>query len=274
MRATADISSSDPRGRPWGIYLTAAAVFAATVGYTIYACQQMSGGMEMPGGWVMSMMWMPMAGQSNLAAAGMFIAMWTAMMIAMMLPSAMPMILLYRRAIAFHGAKHPAWRTALMIGGYFCVWAAFGAVTFIVGTLLARLEMFSPALGRAIPAIAGISLIVCGIYQWTPWKASCLKYCQDPMSLVAGHLHGGSRGSLLLGLHHGATCAACCWSLMVIQIILGMMNLFVMAGIALVIAIEKLMPRGRVTARVVGTLSALAGIGFLVRAAWAHGFTT
>jgi predicted metal-binding membrane protein len=234
----------------------------------------MSGGMQMPGGWVMSMMWIPMAGQSDLAAAGMFIAMWTAMMVAMMLPSAMPMILLYRRAIAFHGAKHPGWRTTLMIGGYFQVWAAFGAVTFLFGTVLARLEMSSPALSRAIPAIAGVSLIVCGVYQWTPWKASCLKYCQYPISLVAGHLHGGARGSLLLGLHHGATCAACCWSLMIIQIILGMMNLLVMVGIALVIAIEKLMPRGRVAARIVGALAVAAGIAFLLRAVGAQGSTT
>jgi predicted metal-binding membrane protein len=266
MSAIGDISSSDAQGRPWGVYLTAAAVFAATVGYTVYSINQMSGGMRMPGGWVMSMMWMPMAGQSNLAAAGIFIAMWTAMMIAMMLPSAMPMILLYRRAIDFHGAKHPAWRTGLMIGGYFAVWAAFGAVTFLFGTLLARAEMSSPALSRAIPAIAGWCLIVCGVYQWTPFKASCLKYCQDPISLVAGHLHGGWRGSLLLGLHHGATCAACCWSLMVIQIILGMMNLFVMVGIALVIAIEKMIPRGRVAARLVGALAAVAGIISLMRA--------
>jgi predicted metal-binding membrane protein len=265
MSAIGDISSSGPQGRLWGVYLVATAVFAATLGYTIYASRQMSGGMEMPGGWVMSMMWMPMAGQSNLAAAGMFIAMWTAMMIAMMLPSAMPMILLYRRAIAFRGAKHPAWQTALMIGGYFLVWAAFGAVTFVFGTLLARLEMSSPALSRAVPLIAGVSLIVCGVYQWTPWKASCLKYCQDPISLVAEHLHGGWRGSLLLGLHHGATCAACCWSLMVIQIILGMMNLLVMAGIALVIAIEKMVPRGRVTAQLVGVIAAAAGIIFLLR---------
>ena len=119
MKAGIDISPPHIDRRPWGVYLAAATVLATTVAYTIYACQQMSGGMKMPGGWVMSMMWMPMAGQSNLAAAGMFIAMWTAMMIAMMLPSAMPMILLYRRAIAFHGAKNPAWQTSLMIGGYF-----------------------------------------------------------------------------------------------------------------------------------------------------------
>ena len=139
-------------------------------------------------------------------------------------------------------------------------------MTFAFGTLLARMEMSSPALSRAIPTIAGASLIACGIYQWTPWKASCLKHCQDPISLVAGHLHGGWRGSLSLGLHHGATCAACCWSLMIIQIILGMMNLFVMAGIALVIAIEKLIPRGTAVARLVGALAVAAGVAFLLRA--------
>lgn len=265
MSVIGDISSSGPTERPWGMYLAAMGVFIATACYTIYSCGQMAGGMQMPGGWVMSMMWMPMFGQSNLGAAGMFIAMWTAMMIAMMLPSAMPMILLYRRVIKFHGARYPSLRSGIMIGGYFFVWTAFGAVTFFGGTMLARLEMSSPALSRQIPALAGACLILSGIYQWTPWKASCLKHCQDPISLVACHLHGGWRGSLLLGLHHGATCAACCWSLMIIQIILGMMNLFVMAGIALVIAIEKMLPSGTVVARVVGTLAAAAGIALLLR---------
>lgn len=266
MSVAGKFSSAAPQGRPWGVYVAAAVVFTATAGYTIYGINSMAGGMKMPGGWEMSMVWMPMGGQSNLAAAGMFIAMWTAMMIAMMLPSAMPMILLYRRAISFRGAKNPGAQTSLMIGGYFFVWAAFGAVTFVFGTLLARMEISSPALSRAIPMIAGVMLILCGIYQWTPWKASCLKHCQDPISLVAGHLHGGWRGSVLLGLHHGATCAACCWSLMVIQIILGMMNLLVMAGIALVIAIEKMMPRGGVAARIVGLLAAGGGVISLLRA--------
>ena len=85
MSTATEISA--PRARPWGMYLVATAVFAATLGYTVYACREMSGGMEMPGGCVMSMMWMPMDGQSNLAAAGMFIAMWTAMMIAISAPA-------------------------------------------------------------------------------------------------------------------------------------------------------------------------------------------
>ena len=254
------------RNHPWGIYLVAAAVFAATVWYTIYSCREMSGGMAMPGGWVMSMMWMPMPGQSSLAAAEMFIAMWTAMMIAMMLPSAMPMILVYRRVVTSRGATFPGLLSGLMIAGYFLVWAAFGAVTFIIGAFLARLEMSSPSLSRQIPAIAGVTLILCGIYQWTPLKTSCLKHCQDPISLMAGHLHGGWRGSLMLGLHHGLTCALCCWSLMVIQIILGMMSLWVMAGIAIVIAVEKMLPRGAAIARLFGTLAAAMGVVSLLHA--------
>jgi predicted metal-binding membrane protein len=126
--------------------------------------------------------------------------------------------------------------------------------------------MSSPSLSRQIPAIAGVTLILCGIYQWTPLKTSCLKHCQDPISLMSAHLHSGWRGSLMLGLHHGLTCAVCCWSLMVIQIILGMMSLWVMAGIALVIAIEKMLPRGATIARLFGTLAVAMGVVSLFHA--------
>src|SRR5271170_6341288 len=149
MSVVGEFSSPAPQGRPWGVYVAAAAMFAATVGYTIYSINQMAGGMKMPGGWVMSMMWMPMAGQSNLATAGMFIAMWTAMMIAMMLPSALPMILLYRRVLRFRGESLAGLRSAVMIAGYFLVWTAFGSVTFFLGTAVARAEMASDALSRA-----------------------------------------------------------------------------------------------------------------------------
>jgi predicted metal-binding membrane protein len=251
--------------RPWEIYFGAIAVFLATLAYTLYSVRTMSGGMPMPGGWVMSMMWMPMPGQSTPAAAIMFIAMWTSMMIVMMLPSAMPMILIYRRVITRRGESNPSLRSAVMISGYFLVWAAFGALTFVAGYLLANLEMAFASLSRAVPAIAGVTLILCGLYQWTPWKSSCLKHCQDPISLVAAHLRTGWRGSLALGLHHGATCAACCWSLMIIQIILGMMNLFVMAAITLVIAAEKLFPHGAAVAKLVGAGAGLAGIAAILR---------
>jgi predicted metal-binding membrane protein len=251
--------------RPWGLYLIATAVFFTTLAYTLYSVRTMSGGMKMPGGWTMSMMWMPMAGQSTLAAAAMFIAMWTAMMVVMMLPSAMPMMLIFRRVICARGETQASLRSGVMIGGYFLVWSAFGAVTFAVGLLIARLEMSSDALSRAVPMIAGVCLIASGIYQWTRWKASCLKHCQDPISLVAGHLHRGWRGCFTLGLHHGMACAQCCWSLMLIQIVLGMMNLTVMAAITFVIAVEKLLPLGAIVPKIVGAIAILAGVGFCLR---------
>jgi predicted metal-binding membrane protein len=250
--------------RPFGLQLIAAIIFLGTTAYTVYSTRSMSGGMKMPGGWTMSMMWMPMPGQTLVEYGGMFIAMWTAMMVAMMLPSAMPMILIYRRAATFNGMPAANLRTALMAGGYFLVWAAFGAVVWIVGLFTARWEMASDNVSRAMPAVAGITLILCGIYQWTRWKHSCLKHCRDPLGMMCGHFHGGRWSALGLGLHHGAFCGIYCSSLMLIQIVLGMMNLVVMAVIALVIAMEKMLPRGIAVARVAGVITIAAGVALLL----------
>ncbi len=99
-----------------------------------------------------------------------------------------------------------------------------------------------------------------GIFQLTPWKTACLKHCRDPLLLVAHHLHGGWRGALRLGLHHGAFCAACCWALMLIQLALGVMNIAVMVLVAVIIALEKLLPRGELFARVTGLAAILGGV--------------
>jgi predicted metal-binding membrane protein len=245
------------------IIAIAVALFAGTTIWTIQCAHDMSGGMHMTGGWTMSMVWMPMAGQSMLGACVMFVAMWTVMMIVMMLPSAMPMIMVYHRVTTFHKFPRVGLNVWLMVAGYFAVWAALGVLVCGAGMLLAQAEMRSDALSRAVPPIAGIALILAGIYQWTPWKDSCLKHCRDPFSLVACHIQGGSSAAIRLGLHHGLFCALCCWSLMLIQIVLGMMNLIVMALIALVIALEKLLPRGIAVARVAGVVSVLAGIALI-----------
>jgi predicted metal-binding membrane protein len=260
-------SSPPPATRPirlLGLQLAAALVFIATAAYTIYCTHSMAGGMNMPGGWTMSMMWMQMPGQSLLGAAVMFTAMWAAMMVAMMLPSAMPMILLYRRVTATRNQPDSLAATVLLSLGYFGVWTALGLFTWALGTLIAKFEMSSPALSRAVPTVAGISLILCGLYQWTPWKCSCLRHCRDPLHLLSEHLDGGKWGALRLGLHHGSFCAACCWSLMLMQIVLGMMNLIVMTLIALVIAFEKMLPRGIAIAKIVGAISTVTGLYILL----------
>ena len=238
-------------------YIIAILVFACAAAVTLYFNYSMSGGMHMPGNWTMSMMWMPMNGEVTTAA--MYSLMWLAMMVAMMLPSTMPLLLLYRRAAAFRGEARIGQLTFAVATGYFFVWTLFGLCTYVCGLLITRGAMHSEALSRAVPATGGLALFVAGIYQLTPWKTACLKHCRDPLALVAHHLAGGRAGALRLGIHHGAFCAACCWALMLIQLVLGAMNLAVMVGVALVIAMEKLLSRGEWLAKATGIAAIAAG---------------
>lgn len=240
-------------------------IFVCAAGATLYFNHSMSGGMSMPGNWTMSMMWMPMG--SEIAAASIFTVMWLAMMVAMMLPSTMPMLLLYRRAIAFRGQDHVGQAMFAVGGGYFFVWTLFGVVAYLIGVIIAAGAMHSDAFSRALPLAGGIALCIAGIYQLTPWKSACLKHCRDPLTLVAHHLHEGRLGALRLGIHHGAFCAACCWALMLIQLVLGVMSLTVMVAVAVVIAIEKLLPKGEWLARATGLTAIVAGIVIAVLSA-------
>ncbi len=216
----------------------------------------------MPGNWTMSMMWMPMGGE--LSAAAIFTVMWLAMMVAMMLPSTLPMLLLYRRAAVFRGEEHLGQAMFVLGGGYFFVWTLFGVVAYLIGVIITRGAMHSDTFSRALPFAGGLALCTAGIYQLTPWKSACLKHCRDPLTLVAHHLHGGRFGALRIGIHHGAFCSACCWALMLIQLVLGVMNLTVMVAVAVTIALEKLLPRGVWLARATGLAAIAAGVVIVV----------
>jgi predicted metal-binding membrane protein len=219
----------------------------------------------MAGGWTMSMMWMRMPEQSLAGAAAMFAGMWVAMMVAMMLPSSLPMLLLYRRAALFTGARLPTVRTWLLGTGYFAVWLAFGLAAYAIGVALSSWTMRFEWASRAVPVASGAAIAVAGAYQLTTLKTACLNHCRDPLHLVAQHLGDGVRGALALGIQHGAFCAACCWALMLIQLAVGVMNVPAMIGIAGVIALEKLAPRGDITARVVGVVAVVAGVWMIAR---------
>jgi predicted metal-binding membrane protein len=245
--------------------IVAAGVFLLAAAYTFYAARGMSGGMRMPGGWTMPMMWMAMPGQSLAGSAIAFLLMWQAMMIAMMLPSSWPMLELYSRVARHTGQRLPTFNTVLAGAGYFMVWGAFGAIAFVAGFEISRAAMISPRLSRWIPAAAGVSLVLAGIWQLTPLKQSCLKHCREPL-LFLGHAYKpGLWGAFRVGLHHGAFCAVCCWALMLMQIVLGVMNLAVMAVVAAIIATEKLWKRGPLLARLVGAMSIIAGIVMVAR---------
>jgi predicted metal-binding membrane protein len=255
------------RVRPAGVYGPAAAVFLAAGSITAYFALTMRGGMPMPGGWTMSMMWMRMPAQSLAGAAAMFAIMWVAMMVAMMLPSSLPMLMLYHRAAAFARARHAGVSTWLLGTAYFGVWLAFGLVAYAIGLMIASWTMRSEWASRAVPIVSGAAIVMAGIYQLTSAKTACLTHCRDPLHLVAEYLDRGPRGALSLGLHHGAYCAGCCWALMLIQLAIGVMNVGAMIGIAAVIAIEKSAPRGDLVARVVGLAAVAAGMLMVFRAA-------
>lgn len=248
------------------LFLSAAVLFAASAFVTLYFVGAMPGGMQMAGGWTMSMMWMRMPGRGWLSTSLVFATMWLAMMVAMMLPSALPMFLVYEKTARFRGDRHVGLVTWCLGVGYFGCWLAFGLVAYACGVGIAHVAMASDLISRAIPIACGISLIGAGAYQLTPLKGACLKHCRDPLSLIADHVGKGWRGAAALGVHHGAFCAACCWSLMLTQLVVGVMNLPAMMIIAGVIAGEKLLPIGVQVAKGAGILSIAAGALVAVQA--------
>ncbi|HEX4793370.1 MAG TPA: DUF2182 domain-containing protein [Humisphaera sp.] len=246
------------------VYFCALIVFVISAALTVYLCRSMGDGMEMAGGWTMSMMWMTMPGQTQVAAAGMFLLMWLAMMVAMMLPSAMPTIVVYRRLALFRREPRAKVATLALACGYFFVWICFGAAAYALGMCAASAAMKWERVSRLARPVGGSALMLCGIFQLSPWKQSCLRHCRDPMSLAASHAGSGVGGAWKLGLHHGLFCTFCCWGLMVIQLVLGIMSLTAMIVVGLVITLEKLLPVGPWVARAAGAAATIGGIWMLV----------
>ncbi len=182
-----------------------------------------------------------MSSGTDLAGATAFIGAWVVMMAAMMLPSAAPLVLLYRAA----GPDGRTANTVPLVAGYLLVWAAFGALIYAAQQALGAAIHTSPALGDARPyAVTGI-LAIAGVYQFTPLKQACLRQCRSPLDFLMQRWRGpGALGALRLGIEHGAYCVGCCWGLMAVMVIAGAMSLFWMVLIALFIFMEKLMPFG------------------------------
>jgi predicted metal-binding membrane protein len=243
----------------------ASAIFLASAAITLYFVRSMSGAMLMPGGWTMSMMWMTMPGWTIWSTAAMFLLMWQAMMIAMMLPSSWPMIELYRRVARSAGETHAGLATVLVGAGYFAAWLALGAVAFIIGFTWSTETMRSAALSRSAPLLSGGLLMVAGAFQFTPWKDACLKHCRSPLLMLGESWKRGLRAALRIGWRHGLYCVGCCWALMLIQMVLGVMNLSAMILVAAVIGFEKLWKQGPLLAKFAGATAILFGVSILLR---------
>jgi len=247
--------------------VAAAVVTVAAWAFTVHSAGDMSA-MPMPGGWSMSMAWMSMGHQSPLTHAAMFLIMWAVMMIAMMLPSVMPAVLLHRRVIEtrIERGDPAAGSQVILLAGYFSVWIAFGAVAYAIGMTVASAAMRSGKISALVPAATGIALAAAGVYQLTRWKQICLRHCRSPLDFFARHDIRRPSDSWRFGLHHGAYCAACCWGLMVIQLVLGVMSVPLMGLVAFVILLEKQWRHGEALARVVGAASLTAGVLLALRA--------
>jgi predicted metal-binding membrane protein len=220
-------------------------------------CGSMSAmpGMEMPGGWTMSMAWMRMPDQSWPGAAATFLGMWTVMMIAMMLPSLVPMLARYRRAVCC--APHRDRLTVIAGTAYFLVWALAGAIAYPLGIVLADVTMQEPALARAVPLATGFIVVVAGVLQFTAWKARQLECCRAaPARGLAVDAYTAWRHGLRLGMH----CVKCCFGLTALLLVLGVMDLMAMTLVTIAITIERLASGGRVAARAVGALVVVVGL--------------
>jgi predicted metal-binding membrane protein len=225
-----------------------ALLFIGSAAVTIGWCASMAHmpGMEMPGGWTMSMTWMRMPGQSWAGALASFLAMWTVMMVAMMLPAIAPALRDDRPAIA-----------ARVASAYFAVWMGFGAVIYPLGLALAELEMHVAAVARIVPALAGAALCGAGFVQLSAWKARQLDCCRTARRRA---ITTPWRRGLGLGLR----CCACCTPLTAALLVLGVMDLRAMAAATAAISMERLAPRGEAFARLCGVLLLGAGLTILI----------
>lgn len=188
-------------------------------------------------------------------------AMWAAMMAAMMLPSAAPMILLhasiYRRRAAPDGALGAS---ALFLLGYLALWSLFSVGAAVLQWALASAALLSPMMETSSKLLAASLFIAAGIYQWTPLKQSCLRRCRSPLDFIMAYWREGRWGSFVMGLRHGGFCLGCCWLLMLLLFVGGLMNLAWIAGLAAFVLVEKLSPAGHWIGRLAGVLLAAWGV--------------
>jgi predicted metal-binding membrane protein len=194
-------------------------------------------------------------------ALGMFIATWIVMMIAMMFPAVAPVVVTVHRWIIRTGRPRSA--TALFVAGYLLVWAGFGGVVY---ALIVYAVSVMPG-GEAAVRIGAAVLLLAGVYQFTPLKNVCLRHCRSPLAFIAEHTTQLQRGGLTgakVGVLHGAFCLGCCWMLMLVLVVMGMMSLAWMAGIAGVIFAEKVLPRRWALSRPVGFVLVGAGIALML----------
>ena len=212
--------------------------------YLAWGMEQMDGQMAIPQ--------MPSRGVLDFV---LMFAMWAVMMVAMMVPSAAPMILLFATVNRRRQAQdRPYVPTGVFLLGYLLVWTGFSAVATLAQWGLHTAALLSAMMVSTSPVLGGILLLAAGVFQWTPLKYACLRHCRSPMGFILHEWREGSAGALLMGLKHGSFCVGCCWSLMALLFVAGVMNLLWVAAISGFVLLEKVAPAGPWVGRVAGVL--------------------
>ena len=192
---------------------------------------------------------------------GFLFVMWSIMMVAMMVPSVTPMVMMFATV---NRKRRESDRTDLIpvgvfVSGYLIAWMAFSAAAAVAQWTLHAATLVSPMMTSSSAILGGALLIAGGIYQWTPLKYACLIHCRTPMSFLMTSWRPGRTGAFVMGLHHGSFCVGCCWVLMALLFVAGVMNVLWVAAIAAFVFIEKVAPRGDLLGRVAGVLLVAAG---------------
>jgi predicted metal-binding membrane protein len=221
--------------------------------WVVAMARDMYGSMSGAAAWMMTVTW-------DAPRILLLWAMWAAMMAGMMLPSATPLMLLYARVLRNrHGVQRPALRIYAMGLGYLAVWAAFSIAATMLQRELASSSVMTMMMEPSNRRFAAALLIVAGVYQLTPYKDACLHICRSPLQMLTMRWREGIAGALHMGASHGLYCLGCCWALMLLLFAGGIMNLAVILALTVWVAIEKLSPFGKQSARVGAALLLAVG---------------
>jgi predicted metal-binding membrane protein len=229
-------------------------VAGACWAWIVPMARDMYGSMSGLSAWTMTPSW-------NAPHLALLFAMWTAMMIGMMLPSAAPTLLIYGM-VARRGedASDAPLRVHIFAGGYLVAWAAFSAVAALAQRAFTAADLLSPMMEARTPLVSGAMLMAAGLYQLTPFKRACLQACQSPAAFLVKYWRAGRAGAFRIGLRHGWYCLGCCWALMLLLFVGGVMNLAVIIGLTVFLLIEKLMPPTLRGGRFSGVVLVVAGL--------------
>jgi predicted metal-binding membrane protein len=240
------------RAHPW----TAAGIWAPTLGGWLLLLWG-AVNMNSPAAQLM----MPVSAWSLANWLAVF-TMWTVMMAAMMLPSAAPMVLCFA---GLNRRRSEGARTLLFVAAYLALWTAFSGVATTTQWALQSIGWLSPMIVSMSPVLSGALLLIAGVFQFSRLKQSCLRSCRSPLGFLMSDWRGGLWGAWHMGIRHGLSCLGCCWALMALLFVGGVMNLLWIAALAGLVTIEKLAPKGEMIAQLLGGILIGAGI---VRLVW------